>query len=338
MPRALRIEYPGAVYHVMSRGDRREPIYLSDADRRAFLETLGEACERAGFIVHAYVLMTNHYHLLLETPGANLVSGMKWLQGTYTQRYNRANRLNGHVFQGRYKAIPVDADTPGYFRLASDYIHLNPARAGLLVRQNNDLSTFPWSSFPAFVKQRKLVWPWLRRIRVFASHELQDEAAGSRSRYAAYMERRVAELFAQSESPAREKQWRSLRRGWYSGSELFRDQLLERAESAVKGTRRDSYEKGGLQLHDEHAAQRRLDEALKRLGVAIENVWGRRQNDAVKQAVAWWVKHQTVVGDEWICRKLHMGSRMNVHRAVNRYRKESDPESQTLKKMLLCAD
>jgi hypothetical protein len=92
--------------------------------------------------VHSYVLMTNHYHLLVETPARHLVAGMKWFQGTYTQRYNHAHRLVGHLFQGRYKAIPIEAEEPEYFRLVSDYIHLNPARAGCLDREDPDLASW----------------------------------------------------------------------------------------------------------------------------------------------------------------------------------------------------
>ena len=88
MPRKPRIEYKGAVYHVMSRGNRGEAIFRDDSDHETFLETLGQACGRAGWLIHAYVLMGNHYHLLLETPQANLVVGMRWLQSTYTQRFN----------------------------------------------------------------------------------------------------------------------------------------------------------------------------------------------------------------------------------------------------------
>ncbi len=128
MPRSVRIEYPGAVYHVMCRGDRREAIFVEDADREMFLATLADMCGRTGARVHSYVLMSNHYHLLMETPEPNLVAGMKWFQGAYTQRFNARQRLSGHLFQGRYKAIPVDAERPEYFRIASDYIHLNPAR------------------------------------------------------------------------------------------------------------------------------------------------------------------------------------------------------------------
>ena len=105
MPRKARVEFDGAVYHLLDRGDHQEAIVRGDADRERFVATLGKLCERTGWRVHAFVLMTNHYHLLVETPQANLVAGMRWFQTTYTMRYNRRHRLSGHLFQGRYKAV-----------------------------------------------------------------------------------------------------------------------------------------------------------------------------------------------------------------------------------------
>ncbi len=99
MPRKPRIEYDGAVYHVMSRGNRQEEICRDDTDRERFLETLTEVCARTGWIIHAYVLMSNHYHILLETPEPNLIVGMKWFQGTYTQRFNARHKVRGICFR-----------------------------------------------------------------------------------------------------------------------------------------------------------------------------------------------------------------------------------------------
>ena len=105
MPRPLRIQYEGARYHVLSRGDRREAIFGDDKDRELFLSTLGQACRKTGWQVHAYCLMSNHFHLVVETPQANLVVGMKWFLGTSTSRFNRRHRLFGHLFSGRYKSL-----------------------------------------------------------------------------------------------------------------------------------------------------------------------------------------------------------------------------------------
>ena len=108
MARQIRIEYEGAMYHVMARGNRRERIFVDDEDRQIFLKTIGEACEMTGWRVHAWVLMDNHYHLLIETPEANLVSGMKWVQNAYTRRFNVRHHQWGRLFGDRYKAVSVE--------------------------------------------------------------------------------------------------------------------------------------------------------------------------------------------------------------------------------------
>jgi len=143
MPRQVRIEFEGAMDQVMARGDRREAIVRDDGDRRTFVRTLGEASVRAGFRVHACVLMINHYHWLLETPKANLSRGMGWMQNAFARRMNTRHRLWGHVFGGRYKSILVE---PGNCFLALlDYIHLNPVRAGM-IREAEGLESYTWSS------------------------------------------------------------------------------------------------------------------------------------------------------------------------------------------------
>jgi REP element-mobilizing transposase RayT len=147
MARPLRIELSGGLYHVTSRGDRREDIYFSDADREAWLALFAQVCERFNWICHAYCLMTNHYHLVVETPEGNLAKGMRQLNGVYTQFVNRAHGRIGHVFQGRYKAILVEKDS--YLLELSRYVVLNPVRAGMV----SDVVDWPWSSFPAMIGQ-----------------------------------------------------------------------------------------------------------------------------------------------------------------------------------------
>jgi len=135
MARKLRVEYAGAIYHVMNRGDRREPIFKDNADRKLFVETLAKACQKTAWQVHAFCLMSNHFHLVVETPQPNLVAGMKWFLGTYTGRFNRRHKLFGHLFSGRYKSLVVDGSGTGYLKTVCDYVHLNPARAKLLRAQ-----------------------------------------------------------------------------------------------------------------------------------------------------------------------------------------------------------
>ena len=132
MPRKLRVEFPGAIYHVMSRGDRREDMFLDDVDRQDFLKTLVAACQKTGFEVHAYCRVRNHFHLVVETPEANLVARMRWLLSAYTIRLNHRHHLHGHGFSGRYQALLVEGSGSGYLKTVCDYVHSNPVRAGLL--------------------------------------------------------------------------------------------------------------------------------------------------------------------------------------------------------------
>ena len=129
MARPLRLEIPGGLYHVTSRGDRREDIYLSDTDRQRWLDLLGEVCSRHNWLCHAYCLMDNHYHIVVETIDGNLSAGMRKLNGVYTQWHNRTHDRVGHVFQGRFKAIIVQRE--GYLLELARYVVLNPVRAGI---------------------------------------------------------------------------------------------------------------------------------------------------------------------------------------------------------------
>ncbi|PKF63771.1 hypothetical protein CW745_02735 [Psychromonas sp. psych-6C06] len=158
MPRPLRLEYENACYHVMNRGRGRQRIFYDDSCYLAFIESLKEAHERFGLVIHAYCLMPNHYHLLVQTPRANLSRCMRHINGVYTQRFNRLRKTDGPLFRGRYKALIVDVDN--YFLQVSRYIHRNPIDCAIpLVDQ---LDTFKWSSFPAYVDKDIFV-EWLQR-------------------------------------------------------------------------------------------------------------------------------------------------------------------------------
>jgi REP element-mobilizing transposase RayT len=141
MARPLRIEFPGAVYHITSRGNARERIYLEDEDYAGFLGCLCAGVKRFNWILHAYCLMSNHYHLLIETPEGNLSRGMRQLNGTYTQQFNRRHDRVGHVLQGRYKAILVEKDN--YLLELCRYIVLNPVKAGMVKGPRE----WQWSSY-----------------------------------------------------------------------------------------------------------------------------------------------------------------------------------------------
>lgn len=145
MTRPLRLEFAGALYHVTSRGDRRDNIYLDDDDRQEWLNVLDHVCDRFNWVVYAYCQMTNHYHMLVETVDGNLSKGMRQLNGVYTQRFNRRHDLVGHLYQGRYKAILVQKES--YLLELIRYVVLNPVRVKI-VKQPQD---WPWSSYQAMI-------------------------------------------------------------------------------------------------------------------------------------------------------------------------------------------
>lgn len=156
MSRPLRIEYAGAFYHVVSRGNERKAVYRTHRDREKFFSYLESATERYRAVIHVYCLMDNHYHLLLETPSGNLSQIMHHINGAYTVYFNTKHARSGHLFQGRYKAILIDADE--YASEVSRYIHLNPVRAGLI-----DIpEEYRWSSCQYYVLKREAP-KWLKR-------------------------------------------------------------------------------------------------------------------------------------------------------------------------------
>jgi putative transposase len=154
MARPLRLEFAGAVYHVTSRGNRREAIYLDDDDRREWLAVLALVCDRFNWVVHAYCQMTNHYHLVVETVEGNLSAGMRQLNGIYTQRFNRRYRMSGHLFQGRYKAIFLQKEA--HLLELSRYVVLNPVRVQMVQLPEE----WPCSSY-RLVLNDKLAPEWL---------------------------------------------------------------------------------------------------------------------------------------------------------------------------------
>src|SRR5690242_10836909 len=189
MARKLRVQYPGAMYHVMNRGDRREAIFADDQDRHRFLKTLGEACDKTCWQVHAYCLMSNHFHLVVETPQANLVAGMKWFLGTYTGRFNRRHKLFGHLFRGRYKAQIVDGSGTGYLKTVCDYVHLNPVRAHLL-KMDQKLASYPWSNLCCYLQSPRKRPGWLRVGRLLGEHGIPRDSKTGRRELERRMEQR----------------------------------------------------------------------------------------------------------------------------------------------------
>jgi REP element-mobilizing transposase RayT len=208
MARPLRIEYPGALYHVTSRGNARAKIFLDDHDYRKFLDVLGSAVKRFNWICHAYCLMPNHYHMLIETPDGNLSRGMRHLNGIYTQKFNWKHSRCGHLLQGRYKAILVDKDE--YLLELSRYLMLNPVRAGI--------TRFPWeytwSSYRATVGKE--------RAPEFLTTDWLLARCGDKRGLA----RRGFENFVREGTKIKVSPWSDLKGQIYLGGEAFVENLL----------------------------------------------------------------------------------------------------------------
>lgn len=213
MTAALRIEFAHGLYHVTSRGDGQEDIYLDDADRELFLEVLADTVDRFNWVIHAYCPMGNHYHLLIETPDGNLSKGMRQLNGVYTQRFNRKHKRVGHVFQGRYKAIIVQKDS--YLLELARYIALNPVRAQM-VRSARD---WPWSSYRATADMSPAP-EWLETDAILSTfgHTRSQAVAAYR-----------AFVAAGKNQPA---PWVKLKNQIYLGSDAFVEKMQRKVEAA----------------------------------------------------------------------------------------------------------
>jgi len=212
MARPLRLEFAGALYHVTSRGNRQEAIYEIDSDREGFLSILSDACKTYNWVCHAYCLMDNHYHLLIETPDANLSKGMRQLNGRYTQNFNRAHHHVGHVFQGRYKAILIDRNS--YLLEVSRYIVLNPVRAQMV----HSAKDWPWSSYRATAgEQAKPSWlntDWL--LAGFSNTKLK-----ATEKYKAFV----------SEGENQPSPWSELKNQIFLGDEKFVEGLQDKIKT-----------------------------------------------------------------------------------------------------------
>ena len=295
MPRPLRIEYEGARYHLLSRGDRREDIVFDDVDRKRFVETLGEAAARAGWQVHAYCLMRNHFHLVIETPQPTLVKGMQWMLGTYTARFNARHKLRGHLFSGRYKSIMVDDAEEGYLRRVCDYTHLNPVRAKI-VAEEEPLESYPWSSYPMYLSRPRKRPKWLKVDRLLGEHGIGKDGARERREFARRMEERRWEEDAEVR--------KILGRGWRLGAEDFLDRLEDRIQSQLT----DDHDRQQVAETMELRAARLVEQELQELKLTVEDLRKLRKGDVLKIRLAEKLHRETPMTLRWIAAALQMGS------------------------------
>lgn len=215
MARTLRIEYEGAYYHLLSRGNNQQAIFLDNQDRYTFLKTLGRMAERFEVDIFVFVLMDNHYHLMLRTNSPNLSKAMQWLGTTYTTIFNQKNSRKGHLFQGRYKSILIENES--YLLRLSFYIHRNPLRAGMVDR----LVDYPWSSYPAYAYNR-MCPDWLETDMI-----LSQFGHGNSGRKA-YREK------VQQYSDEEKNFWEEIKHGMIYGSESFANKIKKKLKYEIK--------------------------------------------------------------------------------------------------------
>ncbi len=329
MGRQPRVEYTGALYHVMCRGNRREKIFQDEEDYQLFLDLLTEVCERTGWEICAYVLMPNHYHMVLQTPEANLVKGMKWFQGTYTKRHNRRHKQWGHVFQGRYKAVVIDPSDTVYFRTACNYVHLNPVRAKLVETADTPpLEDYPWSSSWYLSRALSQTPQWLAVGRVIEESLSQPDDRRSRRSYLAYLK---AEAAGEDE----EVGYSALRRGWFLGGAEYKSELKEDVCAHLSHLDRGSFVGEPRRMHDEAEAKRLLSIAVGVVGMDLDEKDSLRKNDSKKEVIAWFLSKKTVVSQTWISSQLGMGVSTNVSDAIKKTEQTKRPEIRRWKEQLV---
>jgi REP element-mobilizing transposase RayT len=323
----------------MCRGNNGQEIFCTDDGRRLFLATLDEVCTQTEWCIHAYVLMSNHYHLLMETPEPNLVEGMRWFQSTYTQRFNAMFQRRGHLYQGRYKAIPVQTDPRHggleYFKKISTYIHLNPFRAQLCGEGcSESLQSYRWSSYPYYTGRYRKRPDWLVREKVFQVWGLQEGDADTHRSYRQALERKMK--CSQNPEAGRQGEFeKQVKHGWFIGSEAFRSAL----EPYLQGKEgRDTLRGAQRRDHGVAEAERLIQAGLKALHLSEQEIVESKAVRIEKQALVWLLKSYTTVRVIWIAERLRMGHPVNASRAISRFNKEPDRETKQLKeKMIKCA-
>jgi REP element-mobilizing transposase RayT len=269
------------------------------------------ACEKTDWRIHAYCLMSNHFHIVPETLRPNLVAGMKWLLGTYSIRFNRRYDLNGHLFGGRYKAQLIDETKPEYLRIAVDYVHLNPSRAGL-IDISERLESYPWSSYPLYLRPAKARPSWLRVDRVLGEHGIQNDTLKGRREFS----RRI-------ETQRYDRNMRDcdlLLTGWRFGSEDFISRL---ADQVMVRTEED-HTRVVRQENDAEKAHRLITEKLSSVGWNRERLNREHKGHPVKVQLAQKLRNETTLSMKWIAAELSMGSWGYLNQLLRKTRRTKD--------------
>jgi putative transposase len=318
MARKLRLEFPGARYHLINRGNYRADIFASDRTKAAFEACLMETADKWSWLLHAFVVMSNHFHLAVETPQANLVRGMQWLEATFANRFNRFRHENGHLFQGRYRALLIGEDH--FLCLVCDYIHLNPVRAGF-----QSLETLKEHRFSSY-------WHLLHpqgRPKCVRCHKILETAGGLKDtpegwrQYARHLELELGK-------PAHGRRYAELSQGWAIGSDAFMAATI--SQHAPIGSARAWTLPGAEQMRDAQW-RKELGRALAVVGHSLEEARAAPQAEIWKLAVATWLRDAARARSNWLSDQLRLGVPSAVSRNLARYRvcyQRTDPSWKAL--------
>ncbi len=301
MPRAPRFEYSGAIYHVLNRGNYRSWIFEDDGAKAAFRKCLMEACEFAGWTLHAYCVMGNHYHLAIETPEPNLSEGMRWLQSVFANRFNRFRKERGHLFQGRFKSIVVE----DWDRLSwlCHYIHLNPVRAGIC--DLNGLKAYPFSSYWHLRKPKTRAAFMSFEAFLQGAGSLKDNPAGRR-KYEHYLG------WINNDDQARESAaFDRMSKGWALGSKEFKKAIVKDEESRIANLELGSKDYAELR---EDRWKDELDRCLELLCKEKSDIGPDPKSADWKVAIATRLKRKLLCRNSWTGRALNMGAGASISR------------------------
>ena len=310
MGRSLRVEYVGAMYHVINRGNARGEIYWDDKDYDYFKWWMGKVCEKAGWKVHAWTLMPNHYHLLIETRRKTLIKGMQLLNSEYTRYFNRRHKKSGPLFQGRYKATLVEGKR-GYLQTAADYIHLNFARARM-TETMEELVKHPETSVGCYVRGK---FPeWMEWRKVMGSLGQEEIKSKNRQIFYRHLERKSKDLMKE------EGEWEKFRRIWCWGSE----KLVERFERAMvmlrgKSPATEIWQRGVATQTEEVKAEECLGSWEKKRGQCANKLAVLQ-----KYGLALWLREESMVSVKWLTQRLEMKSDNALMRGMSMLRKENE--------------
>ena len=321
MARSLRIEYAGARYHVINRGNFRKDLFSTYKTAEAFSNTLFETCDRFGWWLHAYVIMDNHFHLCLETPEGNLIDGMHWLQSSFANRFSAFSGERGHVFQGRYKSLIIEGDF-GLLNVV-DYIHLNPVRSGSV--SVHQLRRYKHSSFSRFHSGNR--HPRLR-CDDFLSQAggLKPGPAGMRNYH-----NRLKLIMAQRPDE-RERLFENLTTGWYIGTSEGKLRLSEMVKNGEVEATHDARTQIANQDFEDLMLQ-----GLSALGKTVKEIQRDAKSAQWKIALAAWIKERTSAKNRLISERLNMGHPATMSNHLTTYRRgprKQCPHSKQLSQIL----